>query len=116
MLTSAAALLAALGGLTVSLAASSAWSRQVQPIEYLMVPSPSMQRQIKVEFQGGGPHAVYLLNGMLARDDYNGWDIHLPVFKWFDQSGLSLVMPTGGTASFYSNWYRPAVGNGGVWT
>ncbi len=81
-----------------------------------MVPSPSMHRKIKVEFQGGGPHSVYLLDGMLARDDYNGWDIHLPVFDWFDQSGLSLAMPTGGMASFYSNWYRAAAGNGGVWT
>src|SRR5262249_42116066 len=67
-------------------------------------------------FLGGGVHAVYLLDGMLARDDFNGWDIHLPVFDWFYQSGLSVVMPTGGEASFYSNWYRPAAGNGRVWT
>ncbi|KAA1249424.1 esterase family protein [Mycobacterium simiae] len=115
-LISAAALLALLAVLATSSATSSAWSRRGLPVEYLMVPSPSMHRQIKVEFQGGGPHAVYLLDGMLARDDYNGWDIHLPVFEWFDQSGLSLVMPTGGMASFYSNWYQPAVGNGGAWT
>lgn len=75
-----------------------------------------MNRQIKVEYQGGGTHAVFLLDGMLARDDFNGWDIHLPVFEWFGQSGLSLVMPTGGTASFYSNWYRPAVGSNGAST
>src|SRR5262249_6751973 len=103
-------------GLSSSSATSSAWSRQGLPIEYLMVPSPSMNRQIKVGFLGGGPHAVYLLDGMLARDDFNGWDIHLPVFEWFYQSGLSLVMPTGGMASFYCDWYRPAAGNGGVWT
>ncbi|ABQ72687.1 Uncharacterized protein MBO1_02060 [Mycobacterium tuberculosis variant bovis] len=46
----------------------------------LMVPSRSMHRLIKVEFQGGGPHAWYLSDGILARDDYNGRDIHLPVF------------------------------------
>ena len=28
-----------------------------------MVPSPSMGRDIKVEFQPGGTHAVYLLDG-----------------------------------------------------
>ncbi|BBX72229.1 esterase family protein [Mycobacterium shinjukuense] len=116
MVLSAAALLVLAAGLSAGSATSSAWSRRDLPIEYLMVPSPSMHRQIKVEFQGGGPHAVYLLDGMLARDDYNGWDIHLPVFEWFDQSGLSLVLPTGGTASFYCDWYRPAAGNGGVWT
>ncbi|QLL06632.1 esterase family protein [Mycobacterium vicinigordonae] len=112
---SAAALLALLGEVSGA-GASSAWSRQGQPIEYLMVPSPSMNRNVKVEFQGGGSHAVYLLDGMLARDDFNGWDIHLPVFEWFGSSGLAAVLPTGGQASFYSNWYRPAVGNGGTYT
>ena len=63
-----------------------------------------MQRQIKVEFQGGGTHAVYLLDGMLAQDDYNGWDKYTSAFEWFSQSGLSVVMPTGGMASFYSDW------------
>ncbi len=95
MFISAAALLALLGGLSNGSATSSAWSRQGTPIEYLMVPSPSMNRQVKVEYQGGGSRAVYLLDGMLARDDFNGWDIHLPVFEWFGQSGLAVVMPTG---------------------
>ncbi|MCV7196403.1 esterase family protein [Mycobacterium angelicum] len=116
MLVSAAMLLALLCVVSANSATSSAWSRTSLPIEYLMVPSPSMNRQVKVEFQGGGSHAVYLLDGMRARDDFNGWDIHLPVFEWFEQSGLSLVMPTGGTASFYSDWYKPAVGNNGVST
>jgi diacylglycerol O-acyltransferase / trehalose O-mycolyltransferase len=118
-LVSAAALLAIVGGaggVTLSPAISSAWSRTNLPIEYLAVPSPSMHRQVKVEYQGGGSHAVYLLDGMAARDDFNGWDIHLPVFEWFEPSGLSLVMPTGGMASFYSDWYRPAVGNSGTST
>jgi len=114
--TSVAVLLALLGGLAASSATSSGWSRQGLPIEYLMVPSPSMHRQIKVEFQGGGPHAVYLLDGMLAQDDYNGWDKYTAAFEWFDQSGLSVAMPTGGMASFYSDWYRPAVGHGRVQT
>ena len=116
MFISAAALLALLGGLSNGSATSSAWSRQGTPIEYLMVPSPSMNRQVKVEYQGGGGRAVYLLDGMLARDDFNGWDIHLPVFEWFGQSGLAVVMPTGGVASFYSNWYRNAIGKSGTFT
>lgn len=115
MILSTVALLGMVGGWYHGTATSSAWSRQGQ-IEYLMVPSASMHRQIKVEFQPGGSHAVYLLDGMLARADFNGWDIHLPVFDWFAPSGMSVVMPTGGTASFYSDWYRPAVGNGGTST
>lgn len=80
--------------------------------EVVMVPSPSMGRDIPVQFQGGGTHAVYLLDGLRARDDRNGWDIETGAFSWFDGSGLSVVMPVGGMSSFYTDWYRPAVGNG----
>jgi diacylglycerol O-acyltransferase / trehalose O-mycolyltransferase len=81
-------------------------------VEVLSVPSPSMGRDIQVQFQGGGQHAVYLLDGLRARDDRNGWDIETGAFSWFDGSGLSVVMPVGGMSSFYTDWYRPAVGNG----
>ena len=88
------------------------------PHDVLVVPSPSMGRDINVEFTNGGPgsHAVYLLDSMEAGDDANGWDINTAAFDWFDGSGLSLVMPVGGKASFYSDWYLPAVGNGGTYT
>ena len=81
-------------------------------VEVLSVPSPSMGRDITVQFQGGGPKAVYFLDGLRARDDRNGWDIETGAFGWFDGSGLSVVMPVGGMSSFYTDWYRPAVGNG----
>jgi diacylglycerol O-acyltransferase/trehalose O-mycolyltransferase len=81
-------------------------------VEVLSVPSPSMGRDITVQFQGGGPKAVYLLDGLRARDDRNGWDIETGAFSWFDGSGVSVVMPVGGMSSFYTDWYRPAVGNG----
>jgi len=81
-------------------------------VEVLSVPSPSMGRDITVQFQGGGPKAVYLLDGLRARDDRSGWDIETGAFSWFDGSGLSVVAPVGGMSSFYSDWYRPAVGNG----
>ena len=42
-------------------ATAGAFSRPGLPVEYLMVPSAAMNRDIKVQFQGGGPHAVYLL-------------------------------------------------------
>jgi diacylglycerol O-acyltransferase/trehalose O-mycolyltransferase len=84
--------------------------------ETLMVPSPSMGRDIPVQFQGGGPKAVYLLDGLRARDDRNGWDIETGAFSWFNGSGLSVVMPVGGMSSFYTDWYRPAAGNGNTYT
>lgn len=89
-------------------------SRPGLPIDYLQAPSPSMGRGIKVEFQGGGPKAVYLLDGQRAREDWNGWDIEAAAFTWYNQSGLYLVMPVGGQSSNYTDWYRPAKGKEGV--
>ena len=104
---------------TVSLVeaqSAAAYSREGLPVEYLQVPSPSMGRDIKVEFQGGGPHAVYLLDGLRAQEDANGWDINTEAFDWFYQSGISVVMPVGGQSSFYSDWYQPAEGSAGTST
>ena len=95
---------------------AAAFSREGLPVEGLQVPSASMGRNILVSFQGGGPHAVYLLDGLRAQDDFSGWDINTPAFEWFHQSGLSLVMPVGGQSSFYTDWYRPAAGSGGTST
>jgi diacylglycerol O-acyltransferase/trehalose O-mycolyltransferase len=95
---------------------ASAYSRDGLPVETLDVPSQSMGRNIKVQFQGGGPHAVYLLDGLRAQDDFNGWDINTAAFEWFYQSGVSVVMPVGGQSSFYSDWYAPAKGSNGTLT
>jgi len=82
-----------------------------------MVPSPSMGRDIKIQFQKGtGSHAVYLLDGLRAQDDYNGWDINTQAFEWFYQSPLAVVMPVGGQSSFYTDWYQPACGKNGCQT
>ena len=50
-------------------ATAGAFSKPGLPVEYLQIPSPSMGRNIKVQFQGGGPHSVYLLDGLRAQDD-----------------------------------------------
>ncbi|ANI40273.1 alpha/beta hydrolase [Mycolicibacterium vaccae] len=93
-------------------ATAAAYSRPGLPVETLMVPSAAMGRDIPVRFQGGGPKAVYLLDGLRARDDNSGWDIDTAAFETFFESGLSVVMPVGGMSSFYTNWQGPAVGNG----
>jgi diacylglycerol O-acyltransferase/trehalose O-mycolyltransferase len=93
-----------------------AFSRPGLPVEYLDVPSPSMGRNIRIQFQGGGPHALYLLDGLRAQDDYNGWDINTPAFEWYNGSGLSVVMPVGGQSSFYTDWYQPSSSNGQNYT
>jgi diacylglycerol O-acyltransferase / trehalose O-mycolyltransferase len=95
---------------------AAAFSRKGLPVEQIDVPSPSMGRNIRVQFQGGGQHAVYLLDGLRAQDDFNGWDINTAAFEWFYGSGLSVVMPVGGQSSFYTDWYQPAVGSDGALT
>ncbi|RDH76391.1 esterase family protein [Mycolicibacterium moriokaense] len=108
----AAVLLPGLVAVAGGSATASAFSRPGLPVETLMVPSAAMGRDIPVRFQGGGPHAVYLLDGLRARDDNSGWDIETSAFGDYYQSGVSVVMPVGGMSSFYTNWQQPAVGNG----
>lgn len=110
------ALLTGLVAVVGGAATASAFSRPGLPVEYLSIPSPSMGRNIKVQFQGGGPHSVYLLDGLRAQDDFNGWDINTPAFEEYYQSGLSVIMPVGGQSSFYSDWYQPSQSNGQNYT
>ena len=109
-----AAALPGLIGVTGETAIAGAFSRPGLPVEYLDVPSPSMGRDIRIQFQSGGENspAVYLLDGLRAQDDYNGWDINTAAFEYFLDSGLSVVMPVGGQSSFYSDWYQPARNKG----
>lgn len=95
---------------------AAAYSRDGLPVERLAVPSPSMGRDIIVQFQGGGPHSVYLLDGLRAQEDANGWDINTAAFEWFHDSGISVVMPVGGESSFYTDWYQPARSRSGTVT
>jgi diacylglycerol O-acyltransferase/trehalose O-mycolyltransferase len=78
-------LLAALLAVAVAVESptAAAYSRKGLPVESLDVPSPSMGRDIRVQFQGGGPHSVLLLDGLRATDDANGWDINTAAFEWF---------------------------------
>src|ERR1700751_455563 len=114
----AVAVLPGLIGLVGGTATAGAFSRPGLPVEYLQVPSGGMGRSIKVQFQSGGANspAVYLLDGLRAQDDYNGWDINTPAFEWYYQSGLSIVKPVGGQSSFYTDWYNPACGKAGCST
>lgn len=103
-----AAMLPLLTGLT----GATAPARAAQP-EFLQVPSASMGRDITVEFQRGGAPAVYLLDGLRARDDRSGWDIETNAFDEYSDSGMSVVAPVGGRSSFYADWYGPANSSGG---
>ncbi|GFG67850.1 diacylglycerol acyltransferase/mycolyltransferase Ag85B [Mycobacterium kubicae] len=107
-LMTAAVAAAALPGL-VGVTGTEPTARAASP-EFLQVPSAGMGRNITVEFQNDGAPAVYLLDGLRARDDRNGWDIETPAFDEYRGSGISVVMPVGGRSSFYSDWYGSANG------
>ncbi|WP_102145209.1 esterase family protein [Mycobacterium hubeiense] len=113
-----AALLPGLIGFAGGSATAGAWSKPGMPVEYLDVPSAAMGRDIRVQFMSGGEGApaVYLLDGLRARDDASGWDIELPTFEYFEGKGLSVVMPVGGQSSFYADWQKPARNKAGVTT
>ena len=66
--------------------------------------------------QSGPEKAVYLLDGLRAQDDFNGWDINTAAFEWFNDSGVAVVMPVGGQSSFYTDWYSPSNRNGQTYT
>ncbi len=112
-------LVTTVAALLVPLPAAHAFSREGLPVEYLDVFSAAMNRNIRVEFQGTGTpnsRAVYLLDGLRAQDDYNGWDINTAAFEWFYGSGVSVVMPVGGQYSFYTDWYSPSTFNSQSYT
>lgn len=104
---------ASLPGL-IGMFAGTAPARAAAP-EFLQVPSASMGHNITVEFQSGGAPAVYLLDGLRARDDRSGWDIETPAFDEYRGSGISVVAPVGGRSSFYSDWYGSANGQTYKW-
>ncbi|MBI3228425.1 MAG: esterase family protein [Mycolicibacterium cosmeticum] len=114
----AAAVLPGLVGVVGGSATAGAFSRPGLPVEYLDVPSAGMGRDIRIQFQSGGANspAVYMLDGLRAQDDFNGWDINTAAFEWYNGSGISMVMPVGGQSSFYSDWYKQACGKAGCST
>ena len=113
-----AAMLPGLVGVVGESTTAGAFSRPGLPVEYLQVPSAAMGREIKVQFESGGANApaLYMLDGMRAQEDFSGWDINTPIFEWYYQSGISVVMPVGGQSSFYTDWYQPSRGNGQDYT
>ncbi|MGI9123166.1 MAG: alpha/beta hydrolase-fold protein, partial [Mycobacterium sp.] len=114
----ATAALPGLVGLAGGEATAGAFSRPGLPVEYLDVPSAAMGRTIRVQFQSGGPNSpnIWMLDGLRAQDDFNGWDINTQAFEWYVDSGLSMSMPVGGQSSFYADWYKPACGKVGCST
>jgi S-formylglutathione hydrolase FrmB len=73
-------------------------------VEYLMVPSPAMGRDIPVAFTGGGAHAVYLLDAFNAGDTVSNWVTAGNAVNTLAGKGVAVIAPAGGAYSMYTNW------------
>ncbi|MEU1206455.1 alpha/beta hydrolase family protein [Nocardia sp. NPDC005825] len=57
---------------------------------------------------GNTNRVVYLLDGMRAREDLNGWEIETNVAQALMDANINVVMPVGGASSFYADWTQPS--------
>jgi S-formylglutathione hydrolase FrmB len=73
-------------------------------MQVLMVPSGAMGRDIPVAFQGGGPHAVFLLDAFNAGEGVSNWVTAGNAIGARAGKGISMVAPAGGAYSLYTNW------------
>ncbi|MDF2581856.1 MAG: antigen [Mycobacterium sp.] len=96
------AVLLAMGLWTVSAAVDA--PAKADGVEYLMVPSAAMGRDIPVAFQAGGPHAVYLLDAFNGAPDVSNWVTAGNAMNTLAGSGVSVAAPAGGAWSLYTNW------------
>lgn len=72
--------------------------------ETLLVPSPSMGRDIPVSFLAGGPRAVYLLDPFNAGPEVSNWVTAGNAMNTLAGKGISAVAPAGGAYSMYTDW------------
>ncbi len=58
---------------------------------------------------------LYLLDGMRAREDRNGWLIETNVADFYRDKNVTVVLPVGGQSSWYTDWKRPDNGKNYKW-
>ena len=95
------------------------WDPVKHWVQQCEVWSNAMHRKIRVQIQPakyGGSHALFLLDGMRARNDWNGWSRDGGAPRIFVNSNVTLVMPVGGETSFYTDWKRKSSTNGQKYT
>lgn len=73
-------------------------------IEYLMVPSDAMGRDIPVAFLAGGPHAAILLDAFNAGPETSNWIAAGNALSGLAGKGISVAAPAGGAWSLYADW------------
>jgi S-formylglutathione hydrolase FrmB len=90
--------------LALGLWGATAPSAGAADVEYLMVPSPAMGRDIPVAFLAGGPHAVVLLDAFNAGEGVSNWVTAGNAMNTLAGKGVSVVAPASGAFTLYTNW------------
>lgn len=74
--------------------------------------SASMNQDIQVQIKRSNSQAaMYLLDGLRARDDWNAWTYQGHAPEMFVNDDVNVVMPVGGASQFYSDWIGPFNGS-----
>lgn len=58
---------------------------------------------------------LYLLDGMRAREDQNGWLLETNAADFYRDKNVTVVLPVGGQSSWYTDWRRPDNGKNYKW-
>nr|WP_245555813.1 alpha/beta hydrolase family protein [Gordonia soli] len=83
------------------------WDASKYYVQNCKVWSASQQKFVIVQIRAsnGSDKGVYLLDGMRARDDRSAWTTDVKAAQVYDGStDTTLVMPVGGSSSFYTDW------------
>jgi diacylglycerol O-acyltransferase / trehalose O-mycolyltransferase len=76
----------------------------------ISVHSAAMNKDIPVKVLkaagGGAAPTLYLLDGLRAPDNDNGWLINTDVVGFFADKHVNVAIPFGGGGSFYTDWER----------
>ncbi|MEV0773167.1 alpha/beta hydrolase [Nocardia salmonicida] len=57
---------------------------------------------------GNTNRVVYVLDGMRAPENLNGWEIETDIPNALAAANINVVMPVGGMSSFYADWNAPS--------
>lgn len=90
----------------------------------LWIDSPSMGTQIQVQLLlarewNSRPDmkfpALFMLDGLRATDQENGWTKDAGAQAFYADKDVTVVLPVGGQAGFYTDWLRPDNGKNYKW-
>ena len=88
------------GSPTVAWRCGSTRRRWARPIQVQML----LARDWNSQPDGEVPGAVYMLDGLRAQDNENGWTLETDAESFFADKNVNVVLPVGGQSSFYSDW------------